>query len=237
MRKITTLVALLLLFGGMASAQQDAMFTKYMFNSLIFNPAYAGSKDHMALGLLHRTQWWNLEGAPTTQTLTAHTPLRNDRVGVGISLYNDVIGPTNNMGANLDYAYRIPMGDNGKLSIGIRGSIINWRADWTRLNLPDATDPTFQDNVNVWQPNFGAGIYYYSKHFYVGASSPNLIEYDKRENIQTAIWAKGYRHYFFTIGGAIPIRGDALIFKPSILVKNVGLDKTLAKDQAFQNIS
>jgi len=237
MRKITTLVALLLLFGSISYAQQDAMFTKYMFNSLVFNPAYAGAKDHASIGLLHRTQWWGIDGAPTTQTLTAHTPLRNDRVGVGMTLYNDAIGPTNTLGANLAYSYRIPIGQKGKLAIGLQGGIVNWRADWTRLNLPDNVDPAFDEgNVNMWLPNFGTGIYYYTPNFYVGAASPHLIEYDRREDIETEIWARGYRHYFFMIGGAIPIKGDALVFKPSLLIKNVGLDKTLSKDEAFKNI-
>ena len=236
MRKITTLVALLMLFGSVAYSQQDAMFTKYMFNSLVFNPAYAGSKEHMAIGLLHRTQWWGIEGAPTTQTFSAHTPLRNDRVGVGISVFNDAIGPTNTLGANLSYAYRISIG-NGKLAIGLQGGIENWRADWTKLNLPDNSDPAFdEEGVNMWLPNFGTGLYYYTRHFYAGLSVPSLIEYDRREDIETEIWARGYRHYYLTLGGAIPLKGDALILKPSLLIKNVGLDKTLAKDEAFQNI-
>ena len=97
MRKLFTLVALTFFVGGTIFAQQDAMFTKYVFNSLNYNPAYAGAKDHMSIGLLHRTQWWGIEGAPSTQSFFAHTPLKNDRVGVGINIFNDKIGPTNNL--------------------------------------------------------------------------------------------------------------------------------------------
>ncbi len=239
MRKIYTLVTLLVFIVSTVSAQQDAMFTKYMFNSLVYNPAYAGAKDHMAIGLLHRTQWWGIDGAPQTQSLTMHTPLKNNRVGVGFSAFNDVIGPTQSIGANLSYAYRIPMG-KGKLSIGVQAGALNWRADWSKLSLADGQiDEAFaEEQPSFWLPNFGAGVYYYTKHFYAGFSVPHLLEHDLRdkEEINTAIYARQYRHYYIATGAAIPLRGDALIFKPSILVKTVGLFSALNKDEEFQQV-
>ena len=240
MRKIFTLLCFVCFFGHSAFSQQDAMFTKYMFNSLHYNPAYAGAKDHLAIGLLYRNQWWGIDGAPVTQTFTIHTPLKNERVGVGFSAYNDVIGPTNQMGANFSYAYRIPMGNGGKgkLAIGLQGGVTNWRADWSKLNLADTNpDEAFSEvQPSYWLPNFGAGIYYYTRNFYIGFASPHLIEYDLREEATTEIWAKQYRHYFASIGGAIPIKGDMIVFKPSALVKNVGLLSNFNKDDAFTDI-
>lgn len=237
MRKILTLIFFVSCFGYSASAQQDPMFTKYMFNSLHYNPAYAGAKDHLAIGLLYRNQWWGIDGGPVTQTFTIHTPMKNERVGVGLSAYNDVIGPTHQMGANLSYAYRIPMGKY-KLSIGLQGGFTNWRADWSKLTLADTNpDEAFMEmQPSYWLPNFGAGVYFYSKNFYIGFSSPHLIEYDLREGATTEVWARQYRHYYGAIGGAIPIRGDMIIFKPSMLVKNVGLLSAFSKDFAFQGI-
>ena len=237
MKKTLTVIAMLLLLGGVGYAQQDAMFTKYMFNSLIFNPGYAGSKDYMSVGILHRTQWAGFDGAPTTQSVTLHTPLKNDRVGVGFSLVNDEIGPTNSLGANFSYAYRIPMGKNGaKLSIGMQAGIENYRADFTQLDREQIGDVAFDTNPNMWNPNFGAGIYYYSRKFYMGLSSPQLIEYELTPGGTTQIYARNFRHYYFTMGTAIPLKGDNLIFKPSILVKNVGVDKVISKDPAFADI-
>ncbi|NNF21133.1 MAG: PorP/SprF family type IX secretion system membrane protein, partial [Saprospiraceae bacterium] len=171
MRKSTPIFVLLLFLAVYSHAQQDPMFTKYMFNSLVFNPAYAGSKDHMTLGLLHRTQWFGIDGGPNTQSFTIHTPLPKERVGVGFSAINDVVGPTRTMQANLAYAYRIPMGP-GKLSVGLQAGVTNWSADWTKLTLVDPTDPAFAEiNPSKWLPNFGVGLYYYTNRFYVGASS------------------------------------------------------------------
>lgn len=226
-----------LVLGGACFAQQDAMFTKYMFNSLVYNPAYAGSKEHMAIGLLHRTQWWGIQGAPTTQSLTIHTPLRQDRVGVGLSLVNDAIGPTHTIAANLSYAYRIKVG-SGKLAVGIQGGMTNWRANWDEVTRRSPDDPAFgQGSESFWLPNFGLGLYYYTKYFYAGMSSPHLIEYDLRDNPETELYARQVRHYYATVGGAIPLKGDDLILKPSLLVKNVGLFSSLKpEDNVFRSL-
>ena len=243
MRNLTQMLFTVLFIFGAAytmNAQQDAMFTKYMFNSLIYNPAYAGSNGHGAAALLHRSQWVSgIAGAPTTQTLTFHTPLKTDRVGVGFSLINDVIGPTQNVGVNVAYAYRIPLGGNAKLAVGLQGGLENYSGDWSKLVLQTTgTDPSFLQNPNSFLPNFGAGIYFQTPKFYTGFASPQLIEYDLRasQTITTDIWARQARHYYFSIGGAIPINGDALVFKPSGLIKNVGLLASLDKKDPFQEI-
>ncbi len=224
MKKITTLLVCFLLLGTFAKAQQDAMFTKYMFNSLSYNPAYAGSKEHMALGFLHRSQWVGIDGSPRTQSFTMHTPLSNNRVGIGMNIMNDKIGPSNNLFVGLDYAYRIKIGP-GKLSLGVQGSIENWRADWTKLSVQDNFDLEFNTNPNTWLPNFGAGLYYYTKTFYLGASVPKLIKNDltPANNTNNFFLNKGRRHYYLTGGVAIPLNGEDLVLRPSMLVKNVGL--------------
>lgn len=226
----------MIFLGQAAYGQQEPMFTKYMFNSLIFNPAYAGSKNHMTLGLLHRTQWFGIEGAPTTQTFTAHTPLRNERVAVGMSLINDEIGPTQTIGANLIYTYRIPLGEKFKLSVGLQGGLESYKANWTGLNIENTGDQAFADNQSEMLPNFGGGIYLASDHFYIGAASPHLLEHDLRKGAITEIYARQVRHYYFMTGAAIPVNGDALIFKPSILIKNVGLFKSQSKLDSFNDI-
>jgi type IX secretion system PorP/SprF family membrane protein len=237
MRKFITLFTLLFMVS-IAVAQQDPMFTKYFFNSLTVNPAYAGSRDHMVMNLVHRTQWWGIKGAPSTQSLSVHTPMRNERVGLGLSVVNDRIGPTSQIDAYLAYSYRIPIGKS-KLCIGIQGGGMNWRADFTKLDYYDANDPAFADaRPTLIKPNLGAGVYFYNKHFYIGAGVPRIIEYDliKNRTDQLPIYAKQTRHYYASVGAAIPLRGQALIFKPSLLVKSVGLDSRFKKDPNFQQV-
>jgi type IX secretion system PorP/SprF family membrane protein len=218
--------------------QQDPMFTKYMFNSLTFNPGYAGSHDHMTLNLIHRQQWVGIEGAPITQSFVLHSPLRNDRVGVGLSVINDNIGAVGTLDVNGSYAYRIPLGKKTKLAVGLQAGVTNWRSDWSKVSRKDAIDPVFDDNVNKWLPNFGAGLYLQSKKYYIGMGCPKLVEYDlrKADATTTPLYAKSYRHYFATAGLALPLGSDNLIFKPSVLVKSAAWFGSFRKDAAFNNI-
>lgn len=237
MRKLLLSTLLLVLFALSGSAQQDPMFTKYMFNSLVFNPAYAGAKDHMSITLLHRDQWWGLEGAPKTQSLTIHTPLENDKVGLGMSIIRDEIGPTNTISAMGSYAYRMSLGA-GKLCLGLQAGVMNYRTDFSKLSLETQSDLVFMSNLNpnMWIPNVGVGVHYYMPNkFYVGVSSPHLLQTTLRDGgkvgLDSAI-AQQYRHYYLFAGGAIPIN-SSLVFKPSILIKNAGLFGEFQKDNTI----
>ncbi|MEL6865115.1 MAG: type IX secretion system membrane protein PorP/SprF [Bacteroidota bacterium] len=233
---IKKITLLFLLIGGLWStmhAQQDPMFTKYMFNSLAFNPAFAGSPEYMSVRLLYRNQWWALDGAPTTESFTIHSPFK-ERVGLGLSVINDEIGATGSTSAFASYAYRIPFGA-GKLSIGLQAGVVNWRANWDDLQFKDPRSNDFvyfNEEPNSWLPNFGFGLFYYTPKFYVGASVPRLVESDLTKEVPSEIsqWARLYRHFFFTAGAAIPLAGDAMIFKPSILIKSVGLLGSFSAD-------
>lgn len=227
------------LFACMASvsAQQDAMFTKYMFNQLSYNPAYAGSYDFMSINAVHRSQWWGIEGAPVSQTFTIHTPLAKNKVGVGLSLINDKIGPdVGTTTANLSYAYHIPVGV-GKLSVALQGGVMNYRANFNKLNRHEYGDIAFSNmKPNRWLPNFGAGIYYYAKHFYIGASVPHILNNDLRTEEGSQRWAMQTRHYYFMAGGMMPINA-MMKFKPMILIKNAGLFGEFKNDTAINYTS
>lgn len=223
--------------------QQDPMFTKYMFSSLTFNPAYAGAEDHLSLGLLHRTQWFGFGGraTPQTQSITAHTPLKNERVGVGLQIMNDVLGPTNTVGANISYAYRIPMGKY-KLAIGLQGGGDYYTYDHTKITSETPGDLALDSDFNKFLPNFGTGIYFSKeKKFYIGLGIPKLIEWDLRAKsggvTNPGQNARQVRHAFFTMGTAIPLNGDALIFKPSIMIRNSGLLSKFNKSKFYNNFA
>lgn len=240
-KKLTQLATLLLFlsFGYSLLAQQDPMFTKYMFNSQVFNPAYAGSKDYMSINLLGREQWWGANGinaigesfkySPSSQTLTFQNPV-GDRVSLGFTAINDRVGATSSTTFNAVYAYHFPFG-SGNLSIGLQGGLMNYRADWSRLTFKDPrlTDVVYaEEKPTRIIPNVGAGVYYFSEKFYAGFSVPHIIEYDLRSTEPDEVLsgrnvATLYRHYYFTLGAAIPVSGKDLVFKPSLLIKNVGL--------------
>lgn len=229
------LIVIIAFWTASAAAQQQSMFTKYMFNTLAFNPAYAGSRDALSANLLYRNQWMGLDGAPVTQTLGIHSPIK-PRVAIGLSLINDKIGPTSSTGANLIYAYMMEFG-KGKLSIGLQAGALNWRADWDQLRYhdPQGIDDAFSNgNESLWLPNFGAGFYFYSDRFYTGFASPGILENKlNSENSDFNQSARLYRHYYYSLGGAIPVMGDMIVLKPSLLLKAVNLFGS-GSNSAFQ---
>ena len=217
-----------------AQAQQEPQFTHYMFNTLVYNPGYAGSRGYLSAVAIYRDQWFGkstdggYDGRPVTQTFSLHSPI-NKKVGLGLNVVNDRIGARQTTLANAVYAYRIGFG-KGILSVGLQGGLMNWRADWDQLDFKDARelDSAFDGaNPSLWLPDFGAGLFYYTDRFYAGFSIPHLVHFDLRklsteEEDVIRKWAKTYRHFYFTSGGAIPLKGESLVFKPSFLLKSVG---------------
>jgi len=213
---------ILLVFGSRTTkAQQDPMFTQYMFNTLAVNPAYAGSADIFTIMALSRHQWVGLDGAPTTQTFVLHTPLKNQNIGLGFSLINDKIGPIQQTGFYGDFAYRLKVGDNSRLSFGLKFGANYFSADLADLETVVEGDPANENISGEILPNAGFGIYWHSKRFYLGASAPKLIQNEIGEkNAVSGIISEEERHYY-VIGGMVFDLGDDLKFKPSFMARLV----------------
>ena len=112
----TKFILMLLLVSGAIKAQQDAQFTQYMYNTINVNPAYAGSRQSMSIFALHRSQWVGLDGAPVTNTASINTPINNSRVGLGVSVINDKIGPSDENNLAVDFSYNIDTSYKFKLA-------------------------------------------------------------------------------------------------------------------------
>jgi len=205
-----------------ASAQQNAMYTQYMFNTLALNPAYAGSRNVTSATALYRNQWTGMDGAPKTGTITIDAPLDNNRFGVGLQLFTDKLGVTQTNSGAASAAYRIRM-DKGTLAFGIQGSVSQFRANYTDvfLNNP-AYDPAFADNLNTVLFNVGTGVYYNSDNFYIGLSAQDLINnrLASSEPSNGNIKNEQVMHLFLAAGVVLPLNDDFKI-KPSFLIKGV----------------
>lgn len=220
-KKITA-VMVLTLVSLTIDAQQDPMYTHYMYNTLVVNPGYAGSREALTITALHRSQWVDFKGAPLTQTLTMHSPLKNEHIGVGLSVSNDKIGPVNNTSLFADFAYIMKLNEKSKLAFGLSAGAKIFQANLSSLQLDEQADPVFQNNIsNHITPNFGFGVYYSRERFYAGISVPNLLQNSysivKLENGSTLI-GKEQRHYFLIAGTVLNIT-DNLAFKPTTLIK------------------
>jgi type IX secretion system PorP/SprF family membrane protein len=199
-------------------AQQDAQFTQYMYNTVNVNPAYAGSRGALSIFALHRTQWVGLNGAPITNAVSVNTPLNESRIGLGLTVVNDKIGPVQENTISGDFSYSIPTSENVLLSFGIKATANLFDLDVSKLN-PVADDPTLRDFNNKFSPNFGAGIYLHSDKAYVGLSVPNFIETNRYNDNEVAIFKEKINYYL--IAGYVFDLNNSIKFKPAFLTKLV----------------
>jgi len=221
-------IILLILLGTFSSnAQQDPQYTQYMYNTQVVNPAYAGQRDALSFGMLLRTQWVSLDGAPRTGTFTASTPLGAlSNMGLGLAIVHDQIGPAAETNINVDYSYSISTGTISELSFGLKAGLDILDVDYTKLNIADANDPRFQNNVdNKVQPQIGAGVYFNTDKFYAGLSVPNFLatkHFDESSlaNVDSSTIAAERLHYFLIAGYVFDL-SDNLKFKPATLIKAV----------------
>ena len=217
--KTKILFLVLLLTGTVSYAQQDAQFTQYMYNTIVINPAYAGSRGALSIFALHRTQWVGLDGAPVTNTFSVNTPIENSNLGIGVSLLNDRIGPTNENNLSADISYTIHTSETFKLSFGLKATASIFNLDINKLNPMDQGDPQFHDLDNVISPNLGAGVYFHSEKTYVGFSVPNFIEKRLYDDNSVSVYKQKANYYL--IAGHVVQLSSSVKFKPSILSKMV----------------
>ena len=214
------LLLVIMITARQGSAQQNPLFTQYMFNGLVINPAYTGSHESMTTTFAVRSQWTGLKGAPQTQVASVHSPLKLSRSAAGAVFVHDEVSVINQYMAYGTYAYRIPVSKAGKLSVGGQAGVTYYQANLSELNILTSNgqpDPTFYQNESRLMPNLGIGIYYYSKKSYVGLSLPTLI--NNRWNNQDAYTqARQKRHYFLSAGHVFPL-SPGLKFKPNVSLK------------------
>src|SRR5690349_1090416 len=210
-----------LLLALSVQAQQQPMFTQYMFNPLVINPAYAGSQETFTATGVFRKQWLGIDDAPATQTLSAHSPVDGLRKGtspgtkvsLGLTLINDRIAISNQTGLFASYAYRLKMRTGANLSLGLQAGVSQFRIQYSRLALDDPAFAT--GDVVEWTPNFGAGILYHTHRFYAGLSAPHMLRNIRRlSNV-------GFVPQYFLSAGYVLSLSDALQLKPNVLIRSI----------------
>ncbi|MEP1033149.1 type IX secretion system membrane protein PorP/SprF [Ekhidna sp.] len=219
MTRVYCFVTFIVCLLSFAQAQQQVMFTQYMFNGLVLNPAYAGSHESISVTALSRIQWVGVEGAPNTQTLSIHSPVPGKNIGLGAFFVRDNIGVTTQNNFFLSYAYRIQM-NRGILSFGLQGGFSDTQVSYDELGLSDAN---LTGTEGSFKPNFGAGLYYRTDRFYAGASVPYILRNgseNEANSLPTDIETEQIQHYYFTSGAVFDL-SPLVKLKPSILVKAV----------------
>lgn len=203
-------------------AQQDPMYTQYMENLSILNPAYVGSKDFLSAMAVSRNQWVSMPGAPDTRTIAVSSPVSSTNMGLGLSFLSDRIGVTKQNGVYLDYAYRLNFSGGRVLSLGLKGGINFYEAGLTGLQTNDPNDPVFSQDINrKFLPNLGVGAFFSAERYYFGLSAPKLIENKINANgYSTQSISREQIHLFFMTGYVFDIN-KIVKFKPSVLTSFV----------------
>jgi len=237
LKKMNKIIIALFFLGFVfqVNAQHNPQFTHFMFNKLLYNPAYAGNRDALAASAVYRNQWLGIDGAPVTLNFNVHTPFAGDRAGVGLSVVSDKIGVVNTTFATLSYNYRVPVGETAKLSLGISGRLEHGRMDFTQLDGYDQGDDFIMSDItNVVKPNFGFGLFLSNNNYYVGVSMPTVLE----NTLYTDSGFESVYRTFYLMGAVIFDISEHVKLKPSALVsvnKNAPLDLDLNASFLFMD--
>lgn len=204
------------------NAQQDAQFTQYMYNMSVINPAYTTSDDGtLNMGLIHRSQWTGVTGAPKTTNLFFHTPI-NNKIETGFTIAHDNVGDiVKETNINADFAYKLDLEENGMLSFGLKTGVTFFDVNFNGFNLEDVSDFDFAfQNINETFFNLGAGVYYNTDNYYVGLSVPNFIKSTHLEVSDGQYQGVEEIHWFLT-GGYVYDINELFKLKPAFMAKAV----------------
>lgn len=230
-------LTLILLSELTTQAQQLPLFSQYLFNGFIVNPAYAGLDGLSTVNAISRDQWAGLPYSPKTQIISFQTRLvghsfihrsasvrrrmmtqsSNGRVGIGGYIYNDRTGLINRTGAQFTYAYHIKM-DQNVLSMALNGSISEFSIDRDKIKLETSDKLIDTHALNMFLPDMGFGVVYSNDTWYAGLSADQLFQAYLKLGSSVD---KEYRLYsqFNLTGGYRYDIDEETALEPSILVK------------------
>lgn len=213
---------LLLLTPFLLSAQQDALLSQYMFNGLVLNPAYAGTHQYFTADAIYRRHWVKFDGAANTQILSVDGSTKNRKMGFGLLVSRDIIGVSKQNEFWGNYSYHFNFSSKVHLSMGLKAGGSIYSAKLSQLPVSGNNQTHLKDIHGEFLPNFGFGLYLYADHFFIGASIPQIIDYEPKTTfyVDKTDAQQIIRHYYLT-AGYIFDENENLIFKPSFLLKYI----------------
>ena len=215
MKRILT--AILLLWCITGYAQQDPLYSQYLNNPILLNPAYAGSNQQWQTTAGYRTQWSGFDGNPTTLNFSSHLSLVDNKVGLGFIAIQDKIGEAKNTEFNLNYSYRLEVKENKYLYFGLSTGMVRYNSDPGLLNLQVKNDPAFT-YTNEFQFNTGVGVMMKTEQYMIGFSVPKLIPTSINEADATV---QVYNQHLYLFGVFTHNFNERLMLKPALLFKGV----------------
>ncbi|MCG8573582.1 MAG: type IX secretion system membrane protein PorP/SprF [Flavobacteriales bacterium] len=215
MRKLIFILSFLY---SVAYAQYVPMQSQYLFNGVALNPAATGSEDAFSLVGSFRAQWLGFDGAPTTQSITAHAPMKKQNSALGVQFFADQIGVSRNTGIFGSYAYRLRF-KRSQLAFGISGGIFMFKSYYSQLNVNDLDDGEIAvDSPLGVLPDASFGIHFHGEKYFLSLSAPYFLSHDF-DGSKFRI-TNDFKNYNLMFGGGYEFHmAGGNKFKPSVLLK------------------
>ncbi|HKK68600.1 MAG TPA: type IX secretion system membrane protein PorP/SprF [Bacteroidales bacterium] len=219
MKKLSLFIVLVIMVIG-TKAQQLPLYSQYMFNRMLINPAVTGTTDGIPISLTARQQWVGIENAPSTQVLSAHTLLNNQTMGVGGMIYSDRFGTENRIGLQGNYSYMLPVFEDSRLSFGLSFQVFQYQMDYRNMVALDDNDPAISTYTreSSWLPETDFGLYLFNENYFAGISANQMIELPVKIGGEEVELNRLARHYHLMGGYKFDLQGEFEI-EPSALIK------------------
>ncbi len=238
MSKISKLLLsslILFVFTLSAFAQKDIVMSQYMHNRYALNTAFAGNREVLSAYGTYRKKWLDISGSPSSTFFSIHSPLKNEKIALGVEVYNQQYAVNNQTGFVLSYTYRLRLTQERRLAFSINGGGDFYSANWTKVNTLDTkvVDPVYTSNESNFTPILGFGSALYSKQFFVGFSIPNFYNYTPFMESGTNSFAPDKANYLLT-GGYLFKVSNKWHLQPSFMARyNSQLDSFVDINATF----
>ena len=206
------------IFVVQSNAQQDPLYTQYYNNFSLINPAYSGSHGLFTATANIRSQWAGEAGSPETQTLSLHGATGKN-VGLGLSIVNDKVYVLKETDVYADFSYSIYPSESSTLAFGLKagGSFL----DVNLLELGINNDDLFSENINEFNPNVGAGVFYYTDRFFASLSTVNILKSKHYDKNSTVVSSASDEMIFYMSSGYVFDLGESFKLRPSFMMRAV----------------
>ena len=231
-------VLLISLASFNAEGQQIPLYSQYMMNSFLINPAVAGNDGLTSFNLTAREQWLGFQNSPRTVAASAQTRLlktshinrgrtvrrrptsrsRTGNVGLGGYIFNDRNGVIDRTGLQGSYSYHVWM-NRSQLSFGVSLTAFQLRLDERNAVLYNDNDPLLDGSKNsLFIPDVNIGAYFSNPSYYIGISSAQLMQSALKFGNDGYKNFRMLRHYYLMAGYGIFLE-KGITIEPSILAQ------------------
>ncbi len=214
------LIFILLLFFSChyIHGQQLPLYSQYLYNKFLINPAVAGSDGYTSVNLTAREQWVGYEGAPRTFSFSVqgrmlkrgyilknrgprrqvYRPGTDGRVGLGGYVFSDRNGLISRTGVQFSYASHLWVRNSTQLSMGLAFTGYHFKIDERQLDFEDPDEPWLNNELRlgIFVPDAIFGIYLLNPKYSLGFSADQLFEASAKVGDDAYNNFRLYRHYY-----------------------------------------